>query len=110
VLLYLQKFNHKFFNFNFIKQLLFISVSIGFNHHLQILGSLVFAVSLSVYYLLLSIPITNFINNLERALITELLWTQSRRYGGLLGGYPPRKSSQPPKLMNQWNFVNFQNV
>jgi len=70
----------------------------------------VLAVSLSVYYLLLSIPITNFINNLERALITELLWTQSRRYGGLWCGYPPRKSSQPPKLINQWNFVNFQNV
>jgi len=30
VLLYLQKFQHKFFNFNFIKQLLFISESIGF--------------------------------------------------------------------------------
>jgi len=30
VLLYLQKLQHKFFNFNFIKQLLFISKSIGF--------------------------------------------------------------------------------
>jgi len=30
VLLYLQKFQHKFFNFNFIKQLLFISESMGF--------------------------------------------------------------------------------
>jgi len=34
--------------------------------HLQILGSLVLAVSLSVYYLLLSISITNFMNNLNR--------------------------------------------
>ena len=30
VLLYLQKFQHKFFNFNFTKQLLFISECIGF--------------------------------------------------------------------------------
>jgi len=30
VLLYLQKCQHKFFNFNFIKQLLLISESIGF--------------------------------------------------------------------------------
>ena len=30
LLLYLQKLQHKFCNFNFIKQLLFISKSIGF--------------------------------------------------------------------------------
>jgi len=30
VLLYLQKLQHKFFNFNFIKQLLFVSKSMGF--------------------------------------------------------------------------------
>jgi len=30
VLLYLQKFQHKFFNLNFIKQLLFISESMDF--------------------------------------------------------------------------------
>jgi len=41
--------------------------------HLQILGSLVLAVSLCVYYLLLSISITNFMSNLKRALIVELL-------------------------------------
>ena len=41
--------------------------------HLLILGSLVLAVSLCVYYLLLSISITNFMSNLKRALIVELL-------------------------------------
>jgi len=30
VLLYLQKFQHNFFNFTFVKQLLFVSKSIGF--------------------------------------------------------------------------------
>jgi len=42
-----------------------------------------FAVSLSVYYLLLSISNKTFMTNLKRALIIELLWTQSRHHGGL---------------------------
>jgi len=37
-------------------------------------------------------------SNLKHALIIELHWTQSRRHGGLWCGYPPKQSSQPPKL------------
>jgi len=45
-----------------------------------------FAVSLSVYYWLLSISITNFMSNLKRALVNELLWTRSLRHEGLWCG------------------------
>jgi len=44
-------------------------------------SSLVLAVSLYVYYLLLSISIINFMSKLKRAFIVELVWTQSRRQG-----------------------------
>jgi len=71
----------------------------------------VLAVSLSVYYLLLSISITNFISNITRALIIELLWTQSHHHGGLWHSYPPKQSSQPQieiwNTINQWSFCQF---
>jgi len=74
--------------------------------HLQILGSLVLAVSLSVYYLLLSISITNFMSNRKRALIIELLWTRSHRSGGFGALIPPNKAPSPPN----WNMKYYKSV
>jgi len=67
--LYLQKIQHKFFNFNFIEAVVHQWKHWFLTHHLQILGSFVLAVSLFVYYLFLFISITNFMSNLKRALI-----------------------------------------
>jgi len=51
-----------------------------------------------LYYLLLSISVTNFMSNLKRALITELLWTQSRRPVGFGAVSPPQTKLPAPKL------------
>jgi len=76
--------------------------------HLQILRSLVLFVSLCFIYFsrklhpfLLSISVTNFMSDLKRALIIELLWTQSHCHGGLVcQGFgklaPPNKAPSPP--------------
>ena len=71
------------------------------------------AVSLSVYYWLLSISITDFRSNVKRALVNDLLWTRSRRHKGLWCGYPPKQNFQPPnrkmKYYKSVEFVNFEN-
>ena len=74
--------------------------------HLQILGSLVPTLSLSAYYLLLSISITNFMSNPKRVLIIELLRTQSHRSGGFGALIPPNKAPSPPN----WNMKYYKSV
>jgi len=77
----------------------------------SVLVSLVLAVLLSVYCLLLSISITNFMSNLKHALIIELLWTQSRRHWGLWYDQPTNKTPSPQieiwNTINQWSFCQF---
>jgi len=79
VLLYLQKLQHKFFNF--IKWVSYTSSSDS------TVGYLVLALSLSINYLLISISITNLMSNLKRTFIIELLWTQSRCHEGVLSSF-----------------------
>ena len=75
--------------------------------HLQILRSSVLVVSLSV----LSISVTNFMSDLKRALIIELIWNQSRCHGGLVHLAPQTKLPAPQieiwNTINQWSFCQF---
>jgi len=66
--------------------------------HLQILGSLVLAMSLFVYYLLLSISLTYFMSNLKRTLIIKLLRTNFSSPWEGFGAVIPQTKLPAPKL------------
>ena len=79
--------------------------------HLQTLGSLVLDVSLSVYYLLLSISITNFMNNLNRPHHWAALDPVPSPWGALVRLSPQTKLPVPQteiwNIISQWSFCQF---